>query len=506
MAPFAGKRKRVAFPGIGHLPNKATTKSREDASPELAVPRNPQANITPVEPSDEGSPNATVSIQIVTGSYERVLHGLSATIPPSLLENVAEAEQVAFAETFLFEAHASSIRCLAISPPTDNDKRFLATGGSDERVNLHSLSTVPPSSTARSLHRPSLTGSVVAENAGNRSLGRLIHHDRAITRLHFPAKSKLFTAAEDNTVAISRTRDWTLLSSIKAPIPKPQGRPSGDTAAPGDVPAGVNDFAIHPSQKLMLTVGRGERSMRLWNLMTGKKAGVLNFDRHLLAHAGEGRHAGGEGRHVLWDGRGENFVVGFERGAVLFGLDSEPRAVLKPSPPTKMHRFRFVPASDRGPAGELLAISTEDGRILFFGLEAIEALAEPSEDGSSLPTCPSIAQLGGKSADLSTRIKDFEIIPLPVRSSAEQSYLIVSAGSDGVIRLWTLGLAEFTSSKVESQSSPKQVGRLIATHETTYRITCLGAFIMDGKRDGATEDVAGIAGEEEEEEEDDDED
>ena len=84
-------------------------------------------------------------------------------------------------------------------------------------------------------------------------------------------------------------------------MPKPQGRPSGDTAGPGEVPAGVNDFAIHPSQKLMLSVGRGEKCMRLWNLMTGKKAGVLNFDRELLNQVGEGKYGNGEGRRVLWD-------------------------------------------------------------------------------------------------------------------------------------------------------------------------------------------------------------
>lgn len=149
-----------------------------------------------------------------------------------------------------------------------------------------------------------------------------MHHSRAVTKLLFPTKGKLFSAAEDNTVAISRTRDWTVLSTIKVPIPKPVGRPSGDTAAAGEVPAGVNDFAIHPSMKLMVSVGRGERSMRLWNLVTGKKAGVLSFERGLLAQVGEGRYGSGEGRRVLWTESGEDFVVGFERGAVVYGMVS----------------------------------------------------------------------------------------------------------------------------------------------------------------------------------------
>lgn len=52
----------------------------------------------------------------------------------------------------------------------------------------------------------------------------------------------------------------------------------------------VNDFAVHPSLILMLSVSKGEKSMRLWNLVTGKKAGVLNFSREMLMEVGEGKH------------------------------------------------------------------------------------------------------------------------------------------------------------------------------------------------------------------------
>ena len=111
-----------------------------------------------------------------------------------------------------------------------------------------------------------------------------------------------------------------MLSTIKAPIPKAHGRPSGDTAPSGGTPAGVNDFAIHPSMKLIVSMGRGEKCMRLWNLITGKKAGVLNFGRELLQGVGEGKWARGEGRRVEWSSLGEEFVVGFERGCAVFGM------------------------------------------------------------------------------------------------------------------------------------------------------------------------------------------
>lgn len=266
------------------------------------------------------------TIQIICGSYEKILHGVTATI--SLQPNSQSKEHfcVDFADTFLFSAHAAAIRCLAISPPSSSvdasrsRKAILASGGSDQVINLYHISTSPAESEDAVTCVPSSGGKQILQNPRNKELGSLQHHTSTINVLHFPTRSKLLSAAEDNTIAVTRTRDWTVLSTIKAPVPKANGRPSGDTAPYGGTPAGVNDFAVHPSLKLMVSVGKGEKCMRLWNLVTGKKAGVLNFDRDLLQELGEGRWASGEGRKVEWNLLGEEFAVGFEKGAVVFGM------------------------------------------------------------------------------------------------------------------------------------------------------------------------------------------
>lgn len=278
--------------------------------------------------SDEYHPtsNLNIAVQIIVGTYEKILHGVTATITPQTEQNSDHVWSVAFADNFLFSAHGSAIRCLAISPQSTSvnasrfQKAILASGSSDQVINLYHISKVPAAPDKVISSRQPSSGAQTTENPRNRELGSLQHHSSSVNALFFPTRSKLLSAADDNTVAITRTRDWTVLSTIKAPIPKALGRPSGDTAPTGGTPAGINDFAIHPSMKLMVTVGKGEKCMRLWNLITGKKAGVLNFEKDLLQGIGEGKWSSGEGRKVQWNGLGEEFVVGFERGAVVYGM------------------------------------------------------------------------------------------------------------------------------------------------------------------------------------------
>lgn len=427
----------------------------------------------------------SISLQIVTGSYERVLHGFTATFSTTSTSSESPAS---FSDNFLFSAHTSSIRSVAISPPTAPGKRLLATGSADERINLYQISTTAPKQTDgdKLSSSSSLLGSSVSENPRNRGLGSLLHHSRTVTRLSFPTKGKLFSAAEDNTIAITRVRDWTMLSSIKAPVPKAHGRPSGDTAAPGEVPAGVNDFALHPSMKLMISVGRGERCMRLWNLVTGKKANVLNFGKSLLAQVGEGKFGTGEGRRIVWSRDGEHFVVLFERGAAVYNMDSEAVAVIKTQPATKLHQAKFVPIRDSD--AQILAVSTEDGRILFFDLASLDD-SEESEDDR--PLCNCIAQIESATLSSAGRIKDFELMELG--PAAEKLDLVfVTASSDGAVRLWAVDSPSLLN-KDQKTGSKRQVGSLLGVRETANRLTCVSGFVMDDT-EAEEEEVVEIQG------------
>ncbi|CAD6503283.1 BgTH12-02950 [Blumeria graminis f. sp. triticale] len=414
--------------------------------------------------SDLESHEQPIIFQLITGSYEKILHGVMATVTGS---------KVDFVDTFLFHAHTAAIRCLAVSPPTvgatqQAQKVLLASGGTDERINLYHLSAHAPKPSTK----PStILAPRVAENPLNRELGSLLHHSSAVTKLCFPNRSKLLSAAEDRQIAVIRTRDWSLLSSIKSPAPKQIGRPSGDTAPTGGAPSGVNDFAVHPSMKVMLSVGKGEKCLRLWNLVTGKKAGALKFDRDHLVQVGEERHSLGEGRRVVWGttNAGDEFCVGFERGLLIYGMNSKPRCKVFPEPRTKLHQFSYVRVKGDD---MLLAVSTEDGRVLFYSTKPADLQELAKDSKSAIPSAKPLAQLGGKAVDLSGRIKDF--FCLWPEHESPRFCVIVTAGSDGALRLWQVQTSDFS----EDADGPRQVGTLLGTYETSQRITCLAAFTM----------------------------
>lgn len=410
-------------------------------------------------------------LQIVAGSYERILHGINATI------SLEQKPSVQFADSFLFNAHASAIKCLALSPLPDRNSTesqgvYLATGGSDERVNVYSLSASPLQEDKRMPAMPSLGGSKIAEDIRNREVGSILQHSSNITALHFPTRSKLLSSAEDNTVAVSRVKDLTVVSTVKAPRPKVQGQPTGDTSPAGSTPVGVNDFAVHPSMKLMVSVSKGERCMRLWNLVTGKKAGVLNFGRESLQSIKESKYSSGEGRRIRWNHSGSEFAVAFERGVIIYGQDSRPKCRIFPQPLTKIHQVHYVNPMEGD--CDILAVSTEDGRILFYDTTTVLPTTKTGlEQTGTLPDALLTSELGGKAVGIAGRVKDFVVLMLNEKSS-DKELAIITASSDGIIRIWLSTIEEI----VQNKEKPKQIGTLIGTHETGSRITCLGAFVM----------------------------
>ena len=180
---------------------------------------------------------------------------------------------------------------------------------------------------------------------------------------------------------------------------------------------------------------------------------------------------------------------------------------------------------------QVMALSTDDGRILFYSTRQGDLITAPGVEGKEtpLPAAKLIAQLGGKDAGkidwekrgksawtkeweakansarrkastdgkeiesefekaaqrkaekqaetawlagLSTRVKDFTV--LSVSDGVSKDYLIPAASSDGALRIWKLSGKDLEPHTVKV----KQVGTLLGMYKTSNRITCMKAFVM----------------------------
>lgn len=232
----------------------------------------------------------------------------------------------------------------------------------------------------------------------------------------------------------------------------------------------------------------------MWNLMTGRKAGVLMFGRNDIP-----LQFGREGTKVEWSADGNEYAVGFERGVVVFGTNSKPKLRIAPTPNSKIHQIRYmtlpmaiIHPTDRATDGskEVLAISTEDGRVLFY-LTTPPKSSKETEEETEIPavidTPHLIGILGGKSLGMPARVKDFSTI----FTGGKQ--FVITAGSDGVVRVWDLDGSKDAAAKQgremkkvriekdakEENADERQVGALVGIYETERRITCLGVMEME---------------------------
>jgi len=183
--------------------------------------------------------------------------------------------------------------------------------------------------------------------------------------------------------------------------------------------------------------------------------------------------------------------------------------------------MRFIPLHSQVNSKDVLAISTEDGRIVFYDIKNIPPTdadqgTEEAPIAMAHPGCPAVAELGGSETGTTGRIKDFEVLRVPGKSPNDDSSLLCITGlSDGTVQIWSLDLhtldlpntpktpaTEFNKSVIKPivsgiSKEPQQVGTLIGTRETGNRITCLSAFVMDEEADGngnsADDDFQGLS-------------
>lgn len=152
---------------------------------------------------DEIKTPTTIDWLIVAGSYERLLYGVKLS-----------GESLALESEFIYPSHISCIKAVATGG------RFLASGATDEHLKVYDLKL-------------------------RKEVGTLMQHEGSITCLEFYQKSHLVSASEDGSLCVYRVKDWEVLKTLRGH----KGQ--------------VNHFAVHPTGKIMLSVGK-DSTLRLW--------------------------------------------------------------------------------------------------------------------------------------------------------------------------------------------------------------------------------------------------
>ena len=173
-------------------------------------------------------------IMITAGSYEGSIFGWDVDSHGTTM-------------SFGFHCSAGSMKTITVS----KSGKYLVCGGMDERIRIFDMRL-------------------------KKAVGELTTHTGTITSLKFFEDSYLISGSEDNTLCIWRVYDWTCVHIL------------------GGHKSTINDLAIHPSGKIVLSVAR-DNTMKLWNLIEGRIA----FTRRLKGSADK----------VAWDESGSHYLL-----------------------------------------------------------------------------------------------------------------------------------------------------------------------------------------------------
>ncbi|CCH44752.1 putative WD repeat-containing protein [Wickerhamomyces ciferrii] len=342
----------------------------------------PSSVIKPtIIPASKALSSNKIQFRIYVGSYEHNLLSLSI-----LLE---KDKSPVFQPIFHFQAHSLSIKSIAAA------KRYLVTGSNDEHIKIYDLQK-------------------------RKELGTLLGHQGSITSLKFSNEdlmsgndSKtsngkwLLSGSEDGKIIIWRTKDWEIFGTLKGH----QGR--------------INDLAIHPTGRIAVSVG-DDKTIRLWNLMTVKKAANLKIKNDWQ-----------NGEFVRWSLDGGYFLVGLLNKLLVYKTSNASIVNVLALGKTLMH-LEIYEINDV----EYVVVGLGNGSLEFYELKD---LINEKDDDEEIKPEPKFTLIGH-----TNRIKDFKLYKV------DKEIYLISISSDGNIVIWDLNLKD-----------------QIAVYNTGQRLNCI---------------------------------
>lgn len=344
-------------------PKSAKKQVRVAEAVEQLVSDKPQPDTSDISSTVVVSSASTAApapaFRIVTGSYEHNLLCVSLLLGTTAV----------FSPIFHFTPHLQSIKCVASSG------RYLVSGSSDENIRIYDLQK-------------------------RKELGTLSHHSGTITALEFYKRKWLLTAAEDGKIFVLRTKDWEVLAELQGHARVPVGRAK----------VGVVDISVHPTGRLALSVGL-DRKLILWNLMTAKKASVMQIYPDVLK--------------VSWNLKGDRYAVTYATSIAFFAPESGRIIGTIRSPKDSLYHSEYVAVDGK----EYFAFSNSRGVIRFVDTEAFEGTV--NDDKSEFMTEePEIDGFSFKIQPHATRVKDFAFITADNVPEADRHVYMTSVSSD----------------------------------------------------------------------------
>ncbi|KAF8324348.1 WD40-repeat-containing domain protein [Cantharellus anzutake] len=376
---------------------------------------------------------------VVAGSYEKLLYGLKGTFasassskqkhgnsPSSSI--LSQFGEVSFEPLFIFPAHIGCVKAVAVSP---EHWRWLVTGSMDETIKVWDLKR-------------------------KKEVGGLMQHTGSITQLAFPTRSHVMSSSEDGTIVLFRTREWSVLRVFK-----------GHTGR-------VNSFAVHPSGKVALSVGK-DKMLRMWDMMRGKGKGATKLSK--------------EAECVRWDTNGTNFAIAAGNGVDIY--TTAMTVVTTINHPSRIHEIRFIKHPSHSSTRDLIFIAAEDKKISVYEPQEHPATEEGISEAGFRSTWNYVlkAELIGHN----NRVKAFDtlVVSMPSTDSKDDTpsstRILASCSSDGNIHIYDLALLPapcFSPSNLStpgtnikepnSSNSPILKLRPIGVYDTKgTRLTCL---------------------------------
>lgn len=391
--------------------SKPETKEQQQSKPESnqkvvksSLKSSKSSFVTPV--------SKTVQFRIYVGSYEHNLLCLSLIMDPS------GSKEPLFQPIFHFQAHSLSIKSIDLA------KRYLVTGSNDEHIRIYDLQK-------------------------RKELGNLLSHQGTVTTLKFSNEGNasdtqtteksgkwLLSGSEDGKIIIWRTKDWETFSTLKGH----QGK--------------VNDLDIHPTGRVAISVSE-DHTIRLWNLMTAKKAAVLKI---------RGKdHLGESGEFVRWVCNGSYFIVGMMNKLLVYNTSSA-KIVKKIKFDSTLMTLEIVNIDNK----EWLFTGHSNGTVDAFDLQdqIINNIPEESNEAKIWDSTPEsitpVYQLRGHT----NRIKGLSFFNSP--SETDGVPYLVSVSSDGKIVVWNI--AENVRDQVAIYDTGERLNCVVTSPESVEKV------------------------------------